>query len=101
LVLLRAALAEAAGCSGVVCSAWEARAVKERFGPDFIVVCPGIRPEWSLVPGDDQKRIMTPFKAIREGADYIVVGRPIRQAEDPAAAARQVVEEIGAAMAAG
>ncbi len=99
LVLLRAALAEAAGCSGVVCSAQEVRAVKERFGPDFLVVCPGIRPEWAAVPGDDQKRIMTPFKAIREGADYLVVGRPIRQAEDPVAAARMVVEEIAAALA--
>ena len=48
------------------------------------------------MPGDDQKRITTPFKAIREGADYLVVGRPIRQAEDPVAAARQVVEEIAA-----
>jgi orotidine-5'-phosphate decarboxylase len=99
LVLLRAALAEAAGCSGVVCSAQEVRAVKEKFGHDFIVVCPGIRTEWAPVPGDDQKRIMTPFKAIREGADYLVVGRPIRQAEDPVAAARKVVEEISAAMA--
>ena len=68
LVLLRAGLAEAAGCSGVVCSALEVRAVKERFGPDFLVVCPAIRPEWATVPGDDQKRIMTPFKAIREEA---------------------------------
>ncbi len=77
------------------------RAVKERFGSDFIVVCPGIRPEWAAVPGDDQKRITTPFKAIREGADYLVVGRPIRRAEDPVAAARQVVAEIAAALAAG
>ena len=94
LVLLRAGLAEAAGCSGVVCSAREVRAVKEQFGHNFIVVCPGIQTEWAPVPGDDQKRTMTPFKAIREGADYLVVGRPIRQAEDPVAAARKVVEEI-------
>ena len=101
LVLLRAGLAQAAGCSGVVCSGREVRAVKEKFGPDFIVVCPGIRPDWAAVPGDDQKRVMTPFEAIREGADYLVVGRPIRQATDPVAAARKVVAEMAAALAAG
>ncbi len=99
LVLRRAALAQAAGCAGVVCAATEACAVKEQFGPDFLVVCPGIRPEWAAVPGDDQKRILTPYQALREGADYIVVGRPIRQAADPVAAARRVVAEIAAARA--
>jgi len=94
LVLLRAALAREAGCSGVVSAATEARAVKERFGEDFLVVCPGIRPDWAAVPGDDQRRVMTPYEAVQAGADYVVVGRPIRLAPDPRAAARRVVEEI-------
>ncbi len=94
LVLLRAKLAKEAGCDGVVCAGTEAKAVKEALGPDFLVVCPAIRPTWSLVPGDDQRRITTPFEAIKAGADYIVVGRPIRLADDPALAARKVVAEI-------
>jgi len=97
LVLRRAALAHSAGCAGVVCAGPEARAVKEAFGPDFLVVCPGIRPAWAKVPGDDQKRLMSPGEAVGAGADYLVVGRPIRQAPDPAAAARQIVAEIAAA----
>jgi orotidine-5'-phosphate decarboxylase len=94
LVLLRAQLAQDAGCDGVVCAGSEAQAVKDACGPDFLVVCPAIRPAWSVVPGDDQSRITTPYDAIRAGADYLVVGRPIRQAADPAAAARRVVAEI-------
>jgi orotidine-5'-phosphate decarboxylase len=94
LVLLRAKLAKAAGCDGVVCAGTEARAVKSACGPDFLVVCPGIRPAWAAVPGDDQKRVMTPYEAIKAGADYIVVGRPIRLAADPVDAARKVVAEI-------
>jgi orotidine-5'-phosphate decarboxylase len=94
LVLLQARLAQAAGCHGVICSGQEARAVKEACGKDFLVVCPGIRPAWSMVAGDDQKRVVTPAEAIKNGADYIVVGRPIRTASDPVAAARRVVAEI-------
>lgn len=94
LVLLRAGIARAAGCDGVVCAGTEASAVKAACGPDFLVVCPGIRPAWATVPGDDQKRIMTPYEAIKAGADYIVVGRPIRMAADPVEAARKVVAEI-------
>jgi len=94
LVLLRARLAQAAGCDGVVCAGTEARAVKAACGPEFLVVCPAIRPAWAAVPGDDQKRVMTPYEAIKAGADYIVVGRPIRLAADPVAAARKVVAEI-------
>jgi orotidine-5'-phosphate decarboxylase len=96
LVLLRAAIARAAGCDGVVCAGTEARAVKAACGPEFLVVCPAIRPAWAAVPGDDQRRVMTPYEAIQAGADYIVVGRPIRLAADPVAAARQVVVEIKA-----
>ena len=98
LVLLRAQMAQAAGCHGVVCSGREVKRVKELCGPDFITVCPGIRPAWAMVPGDDQQRIVTPLAAIKNGADYIVVGRPIRRAPDPAAAAHEVVAEIAAGM---
>lgn len=98
LVLLRAKAAQAAGFHGVICSGLEAGKVKEACGPDFLVVCPGIRPAWSVVAGDDQRRVVTPFEAVKNGADYIVVGRPIRTAADPVAAARQVVEEIAAGL---
>lgn len=92
LVVHRARLAMAAGCHGVVCSGWEARAVRHALGPEALVVCPGIR-----LPGgqaQDQKRVMTPGGAVAAGASHIVVGRPIRTAENPAQAARQVVNDI-------
>ena len=94
LVLHRAAIARKAGCDGVVCSGHEAEAVKNRFGDDLIVVAPGIRPDWGEVKKDDQRRIVTPYQAIKSGADYIVVGRPIRTSADPVQAAARVVEEI-------
>jgi orotidine-5'-phosphate decarboxylase len=94
LVLLQAGLAKSAGCHGVICSGREAGAVKKACGQDFLVVCPGIRPAWSVVAGDDQKRVVTPAEAIKNGADYIVVGRPIRTASDSVDAARRVVAEI-------
>uniref|UniRef100_A0A7C5AKR6 Orotidine 5'-phosphate decarboxylase n=1 Tax=Desulfobacca acetoxidans TaxID=60893 RepID=A0A7C5AKR6_9BACT len=99
LVLLRAGLAYEAGCAGVVCAGSEARAVKEKFGDDFLVVCPGIRPSGAPVPADDQRRIMTPYEAIQAGADYVVVGRPIRLAPDPVARAREVVADIARGLA--
>jgi len=98
LVLRKARLAREAGCHGVVCSGQEVKAVKEACGQDFLVVCPGIRPEWAAVPEDDQERRVTPYAAIKDGADYIVVGRPIRQASDPVAAAKKVVAEIARGM---
>lgn len=94
LVLHRASLARKAGCAGVVCSGHEAQAVKEEFGRDLLVVTPGIRPQWGEVEKDDQKRIVTPYQAIMNGADYIVVGRPIRAATDPVEAAVMVANEI-------
>ncbi|MFZ5585865.1 MAG: orotidine-5'-phosphate decarboxylase [Thermodesulfobacteriota bacterium] len=95
LVLRRARLAVSAGCHGVVCSGQEAAAVRAALGPDALVVCPGIRPAAKLGTGmDDQKRIVTPEMALAAGASHIVVGRPIRQASDPLAAAREVVEGI-------
>lgn len=92
LVLHRAGIAKKAGCAGVVCSGAEAAFVKKEFGPDFIVVTPGIRSGWD--PVGDQKRVVTPFEAVKRGADYIVVGRPIRDAKDPVAAAEQIEAEI-------
>ena len=94
LVMLKARMAKEAGCSGVVCSGLEVEKVKAELGKDFIVVTPGIRPQWSMVGKDDQKRIITPDQAIKGGADYIVVGRPIRTAEKPIEAAKRVVGEI-------
>ncbi|RLI00101.1 orotidine-5'-phosphate decarboxylase, partial [Candidatus Bathyarchaeota archaeon] len=93
LVLLRARIAKEAGCHGVVCSGQEVAMIKGEF-PDLIAVTPGIRPAWSVVSKDDQKRIVTPADAVRNGADYIVVGRPIRDAANPAEAARRISEEI-------
>lgn len=94
LVMLRARMAKEAGCSGVVCSGLEVEKVKAELGKDFLVVTPGIRPAWSLVGKDDQKRIITPYQAIKRGADYIVVGRPIRTAEKPIEATQRVLGEI-------
>ena len=94
LVILKARMAKEAGCSGVVCSGLEVKKVKAELGKDFIAVIPGIRPEWSIVGKDDQKRIITPNQAIKRGADYIVVGRPIRTAEKPIDAAKRVLGEI-------
>ncbi len=98
LVLNRAEQAKRAGCTGIVCSGWEVGHVKERLGKAFIAVTPGIRPEWDLAGGDDQKRVVTPAQAVAGGSDYLVIGRPIRDAADPAAAARRVSREIAEAI---
>ena len=89
-----AALARDAGCTGVVCSAHEARDLKNFFGEDFLTLTPGIRP--SGTAHGDQKRVMTPAQAVEAGSDYIVVGRPITEAADPLAAARAILDEIHA-----
>jgi orotidine-5'-phosphate decarboxylase len=87
-VLHLASLTQQAGLDGVVCSAWEAQALKQTFGSKFKLVTPGIRPEGSAA--NDQKRIMTPTQAVQAGVDYLVIGRPITQAADPKA----VLDEI-------
>lgn len=87
-----AALAKQAGCSGVVCSAHEAREIKEALGRDFLTLTPGIRPGGA--ERGDQKRVTTPGQAVRAGSDYLVVGRPITQAPDPLAAAKAILEEM-------
>jgi len=89
-----ARLAKEAGLDGVVASAKETREIKEKVGKDFIVVTPGIRPEWSVSSKEDQRRILTPHQAAKEGADYIVVGRPILQAKDPLEAANKILDEL-------
>jgi orotidine-5'-phosphate decarboxylase len=87
-----AALAREAGCDGVVCSAHEVRGIKSAIGADFLTLTPGIRPAGS--DAGDQKRTTTPAQAVAAGADYLVVGRPITQAPDPAAAAKAILEEM-------
>ncbi|MBF0228536.1 MAG: orotidine-5'-phosphate decarboxylase [Desulfamplus sp.] len=105
LVMKRAEMAYSAGCRGVVCSGQEVQLIKAKFGKDFLAVTPGIRPAWSIDKGidkgddqkqtsDDQKRITTPAMAVKAGADFIVVGRPIKRAADPALAAEKIAEEI-------
>ncbi len=96
LVIRRARLAERAGCAGVVCSPEETAAVK-RVCPGLLVVNPGVRPAWAAGRGD-QRRLSTPAEAIRAGADYLVVGRPIRDHASPLQAAALIVEEIAAAL---
>jgi len=91
-VLLLARLAKEAGVGGIVCSAMEVAEVRSLVGPDITIVTPGIRfPEGDV---GDQKRVVTPEEAIRMGADYIVVGRPITRALDPVAAARRFAEAV-------
>jgi orotidine-5'-phosphate decarboxylase len=87
-----ARLAKDAGCSGVVCSAHEARDIKDALGNDFLALTPGIRP--AAAAHGDQKRVMTPAQAVCAGADYLVVGRPITQAADALAAARAILDEM-------
>jgi len=95
LVLSRARRALAAGCDGVVSSGLEARQLRDELGERLLVVTPGIRPVENR-PADDQKRTVDVAQAFANGADYIVVGRPIRQAPDPRAAAEAIQATIAA-----
>ncbi len=98
LVAARAARARAIGMDGIVASPAEATAVRRIVGPDLAIVTPGIRPAGT--DHGDQRRVATPDMAIRAGADYLVVGRPINAAADPKSAADAIVSEIEAAIAA-
>ena len=91
-VVYLAQLAQEAGLSGVVASPLEIEPIRKACGDNFLIVTPGIRPKWA--ESDDQRRITTPAEAIRRGADYIVVGRPIIEAEDPEEAAEMILEEM-------
>ncbi len=92
-----ARMAKLAGLDGVVASPLEVAEIRRVCGGEFLTVVPGIRPAAS--PTDDQARTATPGEAIRAGADYLVVGRPITAAKDPRAAAKQILEEMSAALA--
>ena len=91
-VLRLARLTQASGLDGVVCSAQEAEMLKQSLGKDFMLVTPGIRPAGSAI--GDQKRVMTPEKAMAAGVDYMVIGRPITQAEDPLAVLKAINASI-------
>jgi orotidine-5'-phosphate decarboxylase len=87
-----AQLAQRSGLAGAVCSPQEATALKQVCGTDFLLVCPGVRPDWA--DKGDQKRVMTPQAAIQAGADYLVIGRPITAAADPVAAFDRICAAI-------
>lgn len=96
LVIRRAVKALEAGIDGVIASAHEVAAIKTHTSKKLLVVTPGIRPE--NAPANDQKRIATPSEAIKAGADYLVIGRPITKANDPRQEARQIIESIADAL---
>jgi len=92
MALHLAKMAKKAGADGVVCSPHEIKAIKKELGPGFVVVTPGVR--MGKVEKDDQKRIMTPCDAVKHGADYIVVARPILQAEDKLDVIEKIMKQI-------
>jgi orotidine-5'-phosphate decarboxylase len=98
-VVKLAQLAKKSGVDGVVASVLEARAIRKACGREFLIVTPGVRPKdkEGATKHDDQARTATPTEAIKAGADFIVVGRPILTAEDPRAAAQAIVDEIALA----
>ena len=101
LVLARGRKAIKLGCDGVISSGLEAAKLREHLGEQFLIVSPGIRPVDNDVFADDQKRVVDVAEAFHNGADYIVVGRPIRDAEDPRAAAAAIQSTIAELFPAG
>jgi orotidine-5'-phosphate decarboxylase len=91
-VLRLARLTRVSGLDGVVCSPREAAVLRKEIGVDFTLVTPGIRPQGAAL--DDQTRVLTPAEAVRQGADYLVMGRPVTQADDPAAVLSAVNREL-------
>ncbi len=87
-----AGLSQRAGLDGVVASPEDAEMIRSRFGKDFLIVTPGIRPHWASA--DDQKRALTPREAIKRGADYLVIGRAVTAQPDPIQALKRIEEEI-------
>lgn len=98
MVVRLATLAAEAGMGGVVCSPRDIAAVRRACGPRFVIVTPGVR-GMATIAGDDQKRTLSPREAMALGADYIVVGRPIRTAPDPVREADAIVEEVATGLA--
>ena len=94
MVLNMATLARNNGMRGIVCSSNEVQLIKEKLGTDFITVCPGIRPQFATNGEDEQSRIMTPYNAVKNNADFLVVGRPITKSENPVKAAKSILQEI-------
>ena len=97
IVFFLSKLAWRCGCDGVVCSAREVERIKETF-PELITVVPGIRLEENVERQDDQLRTATPYDAVLSGADYIVVGRPIREAEEPEKVCEKILEDVKRAL---
>ena len=91
-VLRLAELTNDCDLDGVVCASTDVKAIKNRFGKDFLTVTPGIRPSDSKV--NDQNRISTPLEAVKNGSDYLVIGRPITESEDPTKALEKIIKEI-------
>lgn len=92
LAIHLARIASFCGCDGVVASGNEIERIKESCGEDFVVIVPGVRPSWT--EQHDQKRVVTPAEAIKRGADFLVVGRAVTEADDPVSAFLQIAEEI-------
>ena len=90
--LQMALLAQESGINGAVCSPLEVAKLRQICGDDFLLVCPGVRPQWAKK--QDQQRVMTPSEALKAGANYLVIGRPITQAENPQEAWERICEEI-------
>ncbi|WP_413164869.1 orotidine-5'-phosphate decarboxylase [Capilliphycus salinus ALCB114379] len=90
--LQMALLAQESGLAGAVCSPQEVEQLRRTCGDDFLLVCPGVRPTWA--EKGDQQRSFTPSQALKAGADYLVIGRPITASEDPVAALQRIFEEI-------
>lgn len=95
-VLQMALLAKESGLNGAICSPQEVGQLRKICGPDFLLVCPGVRPSWSETK--DQKRVKTPSQAIAAGANYLVIGRPITQAANPLEAWERICEEVAGAI---
>lgn len=91
-VMTLATLSRDCGLDGVVCSARETPMLRQSLGEDFLLVTPGIRPAGDSA--DDQKRVLTPSEAVRDGSDFLVIGRPVTQAEDPSSKLQQIMAEI-------
>ncbi|NEP02903.1 MAG: orotidine-5'-phosphate decarboxylase [Symploca sp. SIO2E9] len=95
--LQMALLAQDTGLNGAVCSPQEVQQLRQVCGDDFLLICPGVRPKWSEV--GDQRRAMTPVEALKAGADYLVIGRPITAAAEPRVAWGRICEELAAGSA--